>query len=399
MICSIVLLAAASVFIALIKPVFFRREKEFEEYEIYPEQEPVLFEFVGRICKLVGTDPPDQIVVDPQANAGATFASSAFDKRMRLMIGLPLACSMNTRQFAGVIAHEFGHFTQTTGMRLTYLVRSLDNWFTEAAVNRDAWDVKVEEWSHTTGAPFCYIFYLVRVVIYLARYILCLLTMVGHFFVAKLLQQMEFDADRYEARLSGSKAFAETSRRLRLLGLCQEKTLDDLDHYRRMKQLPDNFPALLVDNEKHIDDEKFREFEKELLEQETAWHDTHPSDRDRIRNAAQEQTPGTFQLEYPASLLFSNLGALCRIVTQRAFQQYFGPEFRAGEVRNTETLIRERGIRRNEGKAALRFALEQFCGFDTFTLPREKLGTAINSEVYKKETLERRKYMIDNVRY
>lgn len=393
-----VLLSAASVFFALIKPIFIRRDHDFEELELRPEQEPLLFEFVNRICQAVGSEKPSKIVVDPHVNAGASFANSALDNRMRLVIGLPLVLGMDTRQFAGVLAHEFGHFSQAGGMRLSYFVRSLDQWFYEASTMRDAWDYKVEEWSVTFGFPFNIVFYIVRFAVWTARYILYLLVMAGHFFVSRLLQQMEFDADRYEARLAGSQVFAKTARKLQLLHICHDKTLEDLDHYRRTRQLPDDLIALLVDNEKGIDEEKFRELENELLNLKTHWSDSHPSDRDRIANVAKENASGVFVIEYPASVLFSDAEALCKILTLEIYKDNFGDEFKKSEVKNTTQLIAEREIRRKEGKAALRFVLEQFCGYDTFLFPRTQLGQAINSNEYKVETTNRRKYMMDNVR-
>ena len=391
-------LASASVFFALIKPIFIRQEADFEEFELRPEQEPLLFEFVNRICQAVGSAKPTRIIVDPHVNAGASFANSVLDNEMRLVIGLPLVMGMDTRSIAGVLAHEFGHFSQASGMRLSFFVRSLDHWFYQAATLRDPWDEKVAELSQTTSLPFNLVFYVVRGAVAAAKYIMYLLVMVGHFFVSRLLQEMEYDADRYEARLAGSQVFAKTARKLQLLHICFEKTLEDLDHYRRTKRLPDDLITLLVDNEKNIDEEKFRELEDELLNLKTDWSDSHPSDRDRIENVAKENAPGVFTVEYPGSVLFSDVEALCKILTVQIYKDTFGKDFKQSEVKDTKQLIAESDVRRTEGKAALRFALDQFCGYDTFLFPRTQLGTAINSTEYKNETNSRRQYMMDNVR-
>lgn len=395
---GLIFLIGVSVFLALIKPLFLKRESEFNEFELQPAQEPLLFEFVHRICKAVGSPSPDQIVVDAHANAGASFVSGPLDNRMKLMIGLPLVLSLDTRQVAGIVAHEFGHFSQTSGMRLTYLVRSIDQWFTEAATNEDAWDNKIASLVQSTPTPIDWIFLLVQLAVLCARLFLLLLIKLGHFFVARLMRQMEFDADRHEARLAGSQNFAKTARSLRILELCQQKTLGDLDHYRRMDQLPDNLPALLVDNESQVDLEKFRELEVKLLEIKTEWGDSHPSDRDRIENAARENTQGTFTVEYPARVLFSDTDAVCRAVTMETYRSVFGAEFNPAKVKETAGLLAARKVRQTEGEAALRFALEQFCGYDTFLLPRSQLGTAVNSSTYQTQTHQRREQLLSHVR-
>jgi hypothetical protein len=46
-----------------------------------------------------------------------------FKKDLVLTIGLPLVAGLSVREFGGVLAHEFGHFAQGGGMRLTALVR------------------------------------------------------------------------------------------------------------------------------------------------------------------------------------------------------------------------------------------------------------------------------------
>lgn len=395
---GVIFTIVAAVFLALLKPLFRKRHVEDEAFHLHPEQEPLLFEFVTRICRAVGSPPPTEITVDTHVNAGASFVSGALDRRMRLLIGLPLVLAFDTRQFAGVIAHEFGHFSQTSGMRLTYAVRSIDAWFSEAAFARDRMDEKIYELSHAGNILVRLLFLAVRAAVWLARMGLILLVMVGHFFVSRLLQQMEYDADRHETRLVGSQCFAKTARSLRMLEFCHAGMIEELQHYRRTKQLPDNLPALLVDSQKFVDENKFREIEEKLLKVKTEWSDTHPSDRDRIENAAKERTNGTFTIEYPAAALFSNVKGLCQLATKKLYREVFEKEFVPNQVQNTDVLIKARSNRRTEGKAALRFALEQFCGFDTFVLRRPKLGKAVDTNTYRQETQARRNHLMRDIR-
>jgi hypothetical protein len=41
------------------------------------------------------------------------------------------------------MAHEFGHFAQSGGMRLTFIVRSINAWFGRVVHERDEWDEKL----------------------------------------------------------------------------------------------------------------------------------------------------------------------------------------------------------------------------------------------------------------
>ena len=116
----------------MIKPLFVRRAWWFRPSRIGRQDEPLLYAFVERLCKRVGAPMPEEIHLDTDVNASAGFRRgilSIFGNDLVLTIGLPLAGGINLTQFAGVLAHEFGHFAQATGMRLTYIIRSINHWF------------------------------------------------------------------------------------------------------------------------------------------------------------------------------------------------------------------------------------------------------------------------------
>ena len=105
------LLVAVCVLVALVKPLFARRDQGLDDFELQPAHEPLLFEFISRLCHSVGAPAPASIVVDTNVNAGASFIKGIFDRPLRLTLGLPLVLGLDTRQLAGVIAHELGRLT------------------------------------------------------------------------------------------------------------------------------------------------------------------------------------------------------------------------------------------------------------------------------------------------
>ena len=74
-----------------------------------------------------------------------------------------------------------------------------------------------------------WIFYLARFCVWITRKILWLLMLLGHIVAGFMLRQMEFDADRYEARLAGSDTFECTCRQLRVLGIAWHGAQVDLE--------------------------------------------------------------------------------------------------------------------------------------------------------------------------
>ncbi len=86
--------------------------------------------------------------------------------------------------------------------------------------------------------------------------------------------------------------------------------------------------------------------EEEFLKIQTDWTDTHPCDRERIENAARENTEGIFTVELPARVLFSDINGLCRSITVDLYKSWFGSDFKASNLRETEKLLKSRHVRR-----------------------------------------------------
>ncbi|MEO8429753.1 MAG: M48 family metallopeptidase [Verrucomicrobiota bacterium] len=122
----------------MVKPFFAAKARTPEPITLDPAKEPLLFAFVQKICGLVGAPVPCRIDVDCQVNASAGLRRGLWSTDLVLTIGLPLASGMDMRQFAGVLAHEFGHFAQGAGMRLTYIIRQINFWFAQVVYERDA---------------------------------------------------------------------------------------------------------------------------------------------------------------------------------------------------------------------------------------------------------------------
>ena len=116
------------------------------------------------------------------------------------------------------IAHEFGHFTQGFGMRLSYVIGAVNNWFARVVYERDAWDLWLaslsedsEDWRIMLVAGTA------RIAVGFSRLLLKLLMYLGHGVSCFLQRQKEYDADSYEINLAGSETFEITMRKIAVL--------------------------------------------------------------------------------------------------------------------------------------------------------------------------------------
>ncbi|HKX63162.1 MAG TPA: M48 family metalloprotease [Verrucomicrobiae bacterium] len=325
----------------MVKPFFAAKARVPDPITLDPTREPLLFAFVRRICELVGAQSPSRIDVDCDINASASLQRGILSRKLVLTIGLPLASGLNMQQFAGVLAHEFGHFAQGAGLRLTYIIRRINFWFARVVYERDAWDIKLDEMARDTDFRLGIFLHAARGCVWLTRRILWALMHAGHVISCFMLRQMEYDADRYEAKLAGSDAFESTALRLRLLGVATQVAYDDVRQSWASRRLPENLPLLIDHKAASLSREVTEKISAATSAQKTGWRDTHPCDSDRVQAVRRLNESGIFRRTEPAAQLFSDFAELSRVVTKHKYEKHFELEFTNENLMSAEEILRE----------------------------------------------------------
>lgn len=341
------LLLAGVLLVFMVKPLFARSSRESKPMKLDRHQEPVLFAFVERLCQVVGSPVPREIHVDCQVNASASFRRgwlSFFGADLVLTIGLPLTAGMSLRQLAGILAHELGHFSQAAGMRLTYVVRTINFWFYRVVNERDSFDEKLEEAARDEDGRMAVLGQLARFFVWLSRRVLWGLMMVGNAVSSSMMRQMEYDADRYEARLVGPKVFESTVRDLISLGAAYQRSLSDLSGLWQERRLADSLPHLVAANHQRYAGQISGQIDQLISEGKTGLFDTHPADCDRIASAARDagkHGDGIFFSDLPATALFRDFAALEKAASFSFYREILGDDLQPQDlVPATEALER-----------------------------------------------------------
>lgn len=312
----------------MVKPLFAKAaQQDVEPETLREEDEPRLFAFVRDVATAVGAPVPSEIRVHNDVNASASFRRgwrSFFANDLVLTIGLPLARGLRTDQFAGVLAHEFGHFSQGAGMRFSYAIRSVNNWFARVVYERDDWDEMLAERRSSGDFRLRIVFAIASAAVWIGRKILWVLMWTAHLLSCFLSRQMEYDADLHEIRLTGSKTFAATQRALPELQSARHEAFEDLARMSRLGTLMVDFPQLIG----HVFDRMNPEWRGAIrrAQEETKgklW-DTHPTDAARILRAETEADPGVFWSADPATGLFRDFPGLSERFTTRWLQERYG---------------------------------------------------------------------------
>lgn len=341
----------------MVKPLFARPARSERRLSFVRENEPVLFAFVEKLCEVVRAPVPRRIDVDCDINAAAFFRRgflSFLGRDLVLQIGAPLVAGLSLREFAGVLAHEFGHFSQGTGMRLTYIIGCVNGWFARVVYQRDAWDDQLAALSQEQGW-FRLFFLVARLFVWLTRWILWLLMIVAHAVSCSLLRQMEYDADRYWARVCGSECSESSLKRLHVLAKGSQTAFAFIAHCWQERRLPENLPSLIVAEAERLSPEARQQIEKGISESRTHMLATHPSYRARIQRMRSENEPGILHLAETASVLFADFDALCREVTFAYYQGFIGPVVRREHLLPMTDVVRKRKVLDETIEAARRF--------------------------------------------
>jgi len=334
------LVAGFLLLLLLLKPLLAPPSAPPPSRSIDHTSHPRLFQLIGVLCREVGAHPPSRVEVDGSVNASVSFRegwASVREHDLVLCIGLPLVAGLSTRELAGIIAHEFGHFRQGAGLRLSFMVRRLSHWFWRVAHERDQIDDQINEAIESSPSFVVLIFFLpVSLGFRLTRRFLHLLMLLAHAASCRLLRQMEFDADAQEIRVAGTAAFLSSSRRLRRLTAAHASTQFQLVRAWRERQLPDNLPELI----RHIADtytpQQVEAIEAASAASVTGLFSTHPSDPEREAAAMALDEPGCIDLEGPASDLFNDFPALCREVTREFYEGILGIAPEPGRMTSVE---------------------------------------------------------------
>ncbi len=312
------IVAGSIMVLFMLKPLLARPLQEGRTRSLTPQGEPILFDVVSKLCDVVGAPRPKRIDVDWQFNASAHFRlgfGSFLGNDLVLTIGAPLLACLSAQQFVGVLAHEFGHFSQGIGMRLSYVIRSINRWFARVVYERDQWDAWLSATAESTDFRIGWILALGIIGVAFSRVVLQILMMIGLAVSGLLLRQMEFDADRYEARVAGSETFEATTKRMRTFGAAYQEAREKFLNMARMKDYADDLSRLTTIIHSGLAPEILLFLEIKMMEEKTGLFDTHPCSAARIASAKREEVPGVFRIDGPASDLVCHFEPITRNVT------------------------------------------------------------------------------------
>ncbi len=324
-----ILAAGIVVVFFLLKPLFARQPRRAQPLALHPGAEPRLFAFIEAVCRAVHAPKPRRIDLDCRLNASAGFRRGFFSflgDDLVLTLGLPLVANLTVDELAGVIAHEFGHFTQGLAMRLAYVIDRVNFWFVRVVHQRDAWDEILDEMAaNPDDWRIGIVVWIAQAGVGLSRLLLRACMAVGVAISGFLSRQMEYHADACEIRLAGSENFERVTRKLATLSHALQHTYKGVHQgWQHQGNLPDNLPELIRRVHDDLPDDVVHRIHDTLGLHRTRWFHTHPCPAARIRRARLAAQPGILSDDRPAAALFERFDVPARQVTELHYTDDLG---------------------------------------------------------------------------
>jgi Zn-dependent protease with chaperone function len=125
------------------------RGKRPRPHVLDPKKYARFYHLVNQMTAAMEVPAPEFIEITPEVNAAAGPVHGMFSLakgELRLVIGLSLVSGMTVQQFMGVLAHEFGHFSQRSSMIANIWVNTINGWLAECAYGQDEWDERFARW-------------------------------------------------------------------------------------------------------------------------------------------------------------------------------------------------------------------------------------------------------------
>ena len=208
--------------------------------EITEEEQPRLFAFLHALADAAEAPRPHRVFLAANVNAAVFYDLSAlnliFPTKKNLEIGLGLVNALTLGELRAVLAHEFGHFTQSSMavMRWSYLAQQIAGHLVARRDKLDDFLVRVSHWD----PRIAWIGWVLSLIVWSIRSLVDSAFGVVLMLQRALSREMEFQADLVSVSLSGSDALIHALHRMRAADDSWDRTLGAVATQHANGQIP-----------------------------------------------------------------------------------------------------------------------------------------------------------------
>lgn len=324
------------IFIFLFKFIFKSNKADRSHLvEIHKRDEPKLFRFIEEIVQEAGTDFPKKVYLSADVNACVFYDSSFWSMflpvRKNLQIGIGLVNASTEEEIKGILAHEFGHFSQKS-MKVGSYVYYVNQIIYNMLFDNDSYQKMIRGWSSISGL-FSFFMMIGIKIIQGIQFILGKNYEFINIRYLALSREMEFHADEVAANIAGSLPLKESLLRSdfadhafnAVLSFYNGKIEENVrsqnvykEHRFVLQFLARENQFTLVNQLPQLTLSEINRYNKSKLNIKNQWA-SHPSVEDRVHALDKLNITKSCYSDKPAILLFSNPEKTERRLTNKLF--------------------------------------------------------------------------------
>lgn len=287
------------IFFFIIKFMFQSQQNDLSNLVVLKEEDaPDLYALIRDIVRETGTHFPKKIYIAPDVNASVFYHSGFWSMflpvRKNLLIGMGLVNAVNVSEFKAILAHEFGHFSQST-MKVGSYVYHVNRVIHSMLFDNEGYDAIVQKWANINGV-IAFFAGIAVWIIHKIQWVLGKMYELVNKAYMGLSREMEFHADEIAAHVAGAEPLISSLLRLDLASYAYQQVLNSYEqrisksvkteniypqHRYVMRFISHENDIPLVNGLPGIDENLLKKFRQSRLVVTDQWA-SHPSTEDRI---------------------------------------------------------------------------------------------------------------------
>ena len=228
----------------LLKFLFHVNRQDRSGYiRIMEGEQPELFQTIRSLSTEIGAPFPKHVYLAPDVNASvfydSGFWSMFFPVRKNLVIGLGLINSLNKGELKAVLAHEFGHFSQSS-MKLGSYVYQVNKVIYNMLYDNEGFGKALNAWASVSSTFAVFAQITVSIVKGIQSIQKKMYAQVNKSYMG-LSREMEFHADAVAAEVAGANNLITALTKLELGDASYQWVLNRCDGWLKDQQIARNF--------------------------------------------------------------------------------------------------------------------------------------------------------------
>lgn len=217
--------------------------------QISAATQPQLFELIHMLCWHLRASPPTQVWLDTSISVRSTMfggLTGILTGQTTLHLGLPVVSVITARELGGLLAHELSHNAGGIGTIFVHAVREMNAWFFRAALERDEWELHLNEspkreseW-HKQGRR------IMRGWMWAAKIPFIFFALASRLASAVTLWLIQRSAAKCGANVIGADMYDRMQRKLALLGSAWRAAEQEIQRGIIQHRLPENLSLLMA---------------------------------------------------------------------------------------------------------------------------------------------------------